>query len=152
MSKSPTHPEYVAMKACVDARRDERLRVIDAELQLNMETLKRQTTARRAQIFSQFFQTIRETREGALEELGRQWYEIQQKRRQYANAVPDYGLRFPTKQSQRVANAVAYNKEVSILSGIAKRTGFPAAPEMTGLTAGEIDADFAAINVRVLFL
>jgi hypothetical protein len=42
----------------------------------------------------------------------------------------------------------SYNLEVSILSGIAKHVGFPAAPTIEGARASEIDDDFKAMGVR----
>lgn len=144
---NPTHPEYLAMMQCIDARRDERQRVIDLEYQFNMDTTKRWAVARRAQIHGQYFQSIRQSREDILEDLGRQWYQIQQQRRKHANNIPDFGIRFPMSKPQRVRNAIAYNKEVSILSGVAKHEGFPAAPQINGASVGEMDEDLEEILV-----
>ncbi|KAI1133671.1 hypothetical protein F5Y10DRAFT_283940 [Nemania abortiva] len=145
-SDNPTHPDYLAMMGCVDARRDERLRVADRELELKIEASERWAVARRAQIHSQFFQSVRESRERILAELGQHWYDIQHERRKNANNVPEYGIRFPKSQAQRVRDALSYNREVSILSGIAKHEGMPAAPEMRGANPQELDDDFDAIN------
>ncbi|KAI1268941.1 hypothetical protein F5Y18DRAFT_172190 [Xylariaceae sp. FL1019] len=142
----PTHPEYLAMMQCIDARRDERIRVADMELKLNLETSERWAVARRAQIHSQYFQAVRESRERILAELGQHWHAIQQERRKHANVVPDFGIRFPKTQAQRVRNALAYNKEVSILSGVAKYEGMPAAPDMLGATDQEMEDDFVAMD------
>ncbi|KAK7757735.1 Transcriptional regulatory protein [Diatrype stigma] len=145
-SDNPTHPEYLAMMQCIDARRDDRVRVADKELELNMESLGRWAVARRTQIHSQYFQAVRESRERVLAELGQQWYDIQNERRKHANNVPEFGLRFPPTQTQRVKNALAYNKEVSILSGVAKYEGMPAAPDMKGASMQELEDDFEAMN------
>lgn len=145
----PTHPEYLAMMQCIDARRDERLHYIHKEHEFRMQSLERWAVARRAQILSQFYQSVRETREELLENLGRQWYSIQHERRRYANSVVDYGLRFPTNKAQRVKDAIAYNKEVSILSGIAKYRGFPAAPDIQGASSAEVEDDMEAIAVSL---
>ncbi|KAI1386700.1 Sds3-like-domain-containing protein [Hypoxylon trugodes] len=145
-SDTPTHPEYLAMMQCIDARRDERVRVANRELELNVEALDRWAVARRSQIHSQYFQSVRESRETILAELGQQWYDIQHERRKQANNVPEFGLRFPQDPTQRIRNALAYNKEVSILSGIAKYEGMPAAPEMKGASIQELEDDFEAMN------
>lgn len=146
-SDNPTHPDYLAMMKCVDARRDERLRIADRELELNIESLERRAVAQRAQIHSQFYQAVRESRERTLAELGQHWYDIQHERRKNANNIPEYGIRFPQSQTQRIRDALAYNREVSILAGIAKHEGMPAAPEMQGATAQELEDDFDAITV-----
>ncbi|KAI1206452.1 Sds3-like-domain-containing protein [Annulohypoxylon truncatum] len=145
-SEKPTHPEYLAMMECIDARRDERIRIANRELELQKEALDRWAVARRSQIHSQYFQSIRESRETILAELGQQWYDIQHERRKQANNVPEFGLRFPSDPTQRIKNALAYNKEVSILSGVAKHEGMPAAPDMKGASMQELEDDFEAMN------
>ncbi|KAI0428106.1 hypothetical protein F5Y09DRAFT_10802 [Xylaria sp. FL1042] len=145
-SNNPTHPDYLAMMRCVDARRDEKLRIADRELELKIEASERWAVARRAQIHSQFFQAVRESRERILAELGQHWYDIQHERRKNANNVPEYGIRFPKSPNQRIRDALSYNREVSILSGIAKYEGMPAAPDMQGASSQELDDDFDAIN------
>ncbi|KAI0025377.1 Sds3-like-domain-containing protein [Xylariomycetidae sp. FL0641] len=144
-ANKPTHPEYLAMMECIDARRDERIRVADRELELHTECQDRAAVARRSQIHSQFFQAVRESRERILAELGQHWYKIQHERRKNANNVPEFGIRFPQSPHQRVRDALAYNKEVSILSGVARYEGMPAAPEMKGASSQEMDDDFDAI-------
>ncbi|KAJ9133982.1 Transcriptional regulatory protein dep1 [Pleurostoma richardsiae] len=143
---NPTHPEYLAMMQCIDERRDEKMRTHELEYKYNTDAMQRWAVARRTQILTQFYQGVRESRVKILEELGQQWYEIQQERRRHANSVPDYGIRFPTSKTEQKKQAVAYNKEVSILSGIARHKGFPAAPEMKGASAGDIEDDLDAIN------
>ncbi|KAI1108862.1 hypothetical protein F5Y14DRAFT_57138 [Nemania sp. NC0429] len=145
-SDDPTHPDYLAMMQCVNARRDERLRIADRELELKIEAAERGAVARRSQIHSQFFQAVRESRERILAELGQHWYDIQHERRKNANNVPEYGIRFPKSQAQRIRDALSYNREVSILSGIAKYEGMPAAPDMQGASSQELEDDFEAIN------
>ncbi len=145
--ENPNHPEYLAMLHCVEDRRKEKIRLSGLELQFKMSVLKNRAIAERAQIMSQFYQAIRESREKVLEELGQEWYEIQQERRRYANTIPDYGIRFPTTKAQTVKQAVAYNKEVSILSGFAKHVGFPAAPAIHGASEEQLENDLEAIAV-----
>lgn len=144
---NPTHPEYLAMLQCIDERRDERIRIGKLELQLNKDVLRRRAVSERAQIMSQYFQGVRESREKVLEALGKEWYEIQHERRRDANHVPDFGIRFPASKAQSIRHAVAYNKEVSILAGFAKYKGFPAAPNIAGATEEQLDKDFEFIKV-----
>ncbi|KAL2016945.1 hypothetical protein VTK56DRAFT_2821 [Thermocarpiscus australiensis] len=146
MGDNPTHPEYLAMLQCLEERRAEKIRVSNLELQFKLSVLRRRAIAERAQIMSQFYQAVRDAREKALEELGQQWYEIQQKRRRFANTIPDYGIRFPATRAQAVRNSVSYNKEVSVLSGFAKHVGFPAAPPINGASEDQVEADLEAIQ------
>ena len=146
----PTHPAYLAMLQAVDARRDEKLRIEARLTELRLETIKRTAVAKRSQILAQFYQEVREIREKKLGALGRQWYEIQHDRRGYGSNVEDYALKFPTRKSQQVMQQHAYNTEVSVLSGVAKYVGFPAAPPMASATAAEAEHDFEKMSVSRL--
>ena len=147
----PIHPEYLAQMQCVDARRDERLRLGERRIAYQTQTINKVAVARRAQILSQFYQDVRQSREDKLSLLGKQWYEIQHDRRSHGNNVKDWALEFPTRRQEQLKNQVAYNTEVSILSGIAKYRGFPAAPEMASATAEERDEDFKKMGVSFLW-
>jgi hypothetical protein len=146
-SANPTHPDYLAMMRCIDARRDEKVRIADTIREYQVDSLKRSAVAKRSQILTQYQQEIRDVREKKLEQLGKQWYEIQHDRRSYAGSVPDYTLKFPTRRSQQIVNQVAYSNEVSILSGVAKYVGFPAAPTMASATAAELEEDLEKMGV-----
>ena len=135
------------MMQCIDARRDERIRVSGKLREFELQTLKNYAVARRSQILVQYQQDVRDIREKKLEQLGKQWYEIQHDRRSYAGSVPDYALKFPTRRSQQVMNQVAYSNEVSILSGVAKYVGFPAAPPMAQATTSELEEDLEKMGV-----
>ncbi|PWI74234.1 Sds3-like protein [Purpureocillium lilacinum] len=145
LADEPTHPEYLNMKKCIDDRLNKRIQEINTEYEYRMKAHARRAVAQRAQIWSQFYQAIREKRELALEKLNQQWYEVQSARRK-AHSLPDYGLLFPKDPAQRVRNAIAYNTEVSTLAGLAKYEGFPSGPELRGASTSEVDADFSAIE------
>ena len=144
---NPTHPHYLAMMECIDARRDDRLRIAENLRGYELQALKTYAVARRSQILVQYHQEVREIREKKLEQLGKQWYEIQHDRRSHAGSVADYALKFPTRKSQQIMNQAAYNNEVSILSGIAKYVGFPAAPVMAAATPSELEEDMEKMGV-----
>ncbi|PQE24679.1 Transcriptional regulatory DEP1 protein [Rutstroemia sp. NJR-2017a WRK4] len=144
----PTHPEFLAMMGCIEARRDERIRIAEKLREFELQTLKTYAVARRSQILTQYRQDAREIRERKMEQLGKQWYEIQHERRTHPSGVPDYTLNYPTRRSQQIQNQVAYANEVSILSGIAKHVGFPAAPPMAQATAVELEDDFERMGQR----
>ncbi|KAJ2903826.1 hypothetical protein MKZ38_009301 [Zalerion maritima] len=144
--ETPTHPEYLAMMQCVDARLQEQLQHSESHLKHDVESLDTWAVSRRGQIMSQYHQGVRASRERTLSELGKQWFEIQYERRRRADSTPDFGIKFPVQRPQQIRQAVAYNKEVSILSGVAKYQGFPAAPELNGAAASEVEDDFDAIT------
>lgn len=147
ISADPSHPEFLNMKRCLDDRLEQKLKEIRTEHEFRIQAHERRAVAQRAQAWSQFFQAIREKREQTLEALNREWYDVQSSRRR-AHSMPDCVLLFPKDATQRVRNAVAYNSEVSTLSGLAKYEGFPAGPEMRGASAAELEDDFAAMEVR----
>ncbi|KAI9831387.1 MAG: hypothetical protein M1826_003560 [Phylliscum demangeonii] len=142
-----THAEYLAKMQCINARRDGK---IDQELKLlryKTEALQRETLAMRSQIHGQYSQNIRSIRERILEDAGLQWYRIQRERRGFEGTIPDYTTSFPTRRSQQVAQQMAYNAEVSILAGVAKYVGFPAAPEVEGARPEEAESDLLAMGL-----
>lgn len=124
-----THPEFLAQIQAVNARRNEKTQLEKVELGYRLKALRTKSRAERCQYFSQYFQTVREARDRRLEELGQQWYRINRERRQLQSSEPEFTCKFPTKRSDQILHQRAYNMEVSILSGIAKYVGFPAAPE-----------------------
>lgn len=142
----PSHPEYLAMLQCLDLRRNEKLRIAGKLRDFELQSLKKVAVAQRSQILVQFKQEVREVREKKIEQIGEQWYKIQHDRRNCASASPEFSLKFPTKKSQQVINHIAYSNEVSILAGIAKHVGFPAAPIMAPATASELEDDLEKMS------
>ena len=84
-----------------------------------------------------------------MERVGNEIYKIQRERWGSEGSTPDYAIRFPTKRSIQITNQIAYNKEVSILSGVAKYVGFPAAPDVEGASKGQLDEDFDKMGVSL---
>ncbi|TQS38707.1 hypothetical protein Golomagni_00778 [Golovinomyces magnicellulatus] len=142
----PSHPEYLAMIQCIDARRDEKIRKAIRLCEYELQSLKKVAVAQRSQILVQYQQEVREVREKKLEQLGEQWYKIQHDRRSYAGICPEYTLKFPTKRTQQISNQIAYNNEVSVLSGVAKYVGFPAAPIIAPASSSELEDDLEKMN------
>ncbi|KFA71496.1 hypothetical protein S40288_08328 [Stachybotrys chartarum IBT 40288] len=145
LADEPTHPEYLNMKRCLDDRLNRKIQQMNNEYELRINAHKRAMVAQRAQIWGQYFQAVRETREHSLEALNKEWYEVQSARRG-AHSLPDYGLLFPKDPAQNVRNTVAYNTEVSALAGMAKYRGFPAGPEMKGASPLEMEDDLNAME------
>ena len=141
----PTHPEYVAQKEVIDRYRDDKIDYEETLFKYKLIALQRKSIAEKAQIHSQYMQTVREIRDRNLEQLNEEWYQIQRERRSCEDNVPDYIYKFPTRRSQQIRQQTAYNTEVSILSGVAKYVGFPAAPDILGARTSEVDDDFTAI-------
>lgn len=135
------------MRQCLDDRLERKIREIRTEHEFRIMAHNRRAVAQRAQIWSQYFQAVRERREKTLEALNKEWYDVQSARRS-AHSLTDCVLLFPKDPTQRIRNAVAYNSEVSTLAGLAKYEGFPAGPEMKGASTSEMDDDFAAMEVR----
>ena len=141
----PNHPEFLAQKDIIDRYRDEKVDYEETLFKYKLIALQRKSIAEKAQIHSQYMQTVREIRDRNLEQLNQEWYQIQRERRICEDNVPDYMYKFTTRRSQQIRQQTAYNTEVSILSGVAKYVGFPAAPDINGARPKEIDDDFAAI-------
>ena len=139
------------MLRCLDQRRDEKIHHEEVLLDYKIKALETKSVAERSQLHSQYFQTVRAVRERKLEEVGEQWYQIQRDRRGCegtGNNVSDFTYKFPTRRSQQITQQTAYNLEVSILSGVAKYVGFPAAPSISGARSSEIEDDLQSMGVR----
>lgn len=81
MVQDGTHPEFMAQKACIDHKLEEKVRLADAQYKYAMESLAIATRVNRAQVHAQYFQSVRKKREDALESCSELWYQIQRERR-----------------------------------------------------------------------
>lgn len=142
------HPEYLRQVACVDARYAKQVDETRAFRKFKTESIRRTALGERSQLHSQYYQHARELRENVMVELGEDWYNIQKERRQ-ANQSNDelYMRKFPAKKSVQIRHQAKYNQEVSVLSGVAKYVGFPAAPDITGAEGDSMDDDLRAMKV-----
>ena len=143
----PAHRELLAMKEAIDQRRDQKIEYENTLLKYKLKTLERESIANKSQAHSQYVQTVREVRDSHLDRLNKEYYQIQRERRSCEGDVPDYMYKFTTKRSQQITQQTAYNMEVSILSGVAKHVGFPAAPRISQARPKEIDYDLRNMEV-----
>jgi len=142
------HPEYVRQVSCIDERRAKQVREANAFYRYRMRSVRERTLGERAQLHSQYFQTARELRENMLYELGEDWYGIQKERRQqHQEGEERFLYKLPSKKSARIRQQAKYNQEVSVLSGVAKYVGFPAAPNISGVEGSGLEDDFKAMRV-----
>ncbi|KAJ4345359.1 uncharacterized protein N0V89_011489 [Didymosphaeria variabile] len=150
MLKQPNceHPEYISMIKAVDDRRADKIAYERQLLQYKQKNLEIITTAERHQLHSQYFQTVRDKREDILSLCNQKIYELQRGRRQLGVDEVEYTMKLPEKRSDQIRHQTAYNLEVSILSGIAKYVGFPAAPEIRPARASEIEDDLRAMKAK----
>lgn len=141
------HPEYLRQVACIDARLLKQKTEIDAWFKYKKQALVRTTLAERSQCFSQYFQTVREQREDVMSKLGDDWYDIQKERRQGDDMDTRHIYKLQTKKSEQLRQQAKYNQEVSVLSGVAKYVGFPAAPDISGVEDDAVEEDLKAMQV-----
>lgn len=144
------HPEYLAMLQCIDERRENKIQHEHVLKRYRMQSLRIKVVAERSQLQSQFLQDVRQAREKALEDGYRHFYALQRDRRRWGADETNHTYMFPTDRKIQVQQQTAYNLEVSILSGVAKYVGFPAAPDINGLNDVEIEDDLKAMKVCLL--
>ncbi|QDS68529.1 hypothetical protein FKW77_010896 [Venturia effusa] len=142
-----THPEYLAQLQCINARRDEKIRYENVKYKYDKQAISNKTVAERTQLHSQYFQEVRETRNRWIEQCYSDLHALQKDRRQWGAHQTNYNYLYNPKRAHLVQQQAAYNMEVSILSGIAKHVGFPAAPDLSSMDADDIDADFRAMAI-----
>lgn len=145
----PAHPEFLRQLEAVQKYRDEKFEVEQKLLVYKVGALKNKSVAERSQIHSQFFQTVRDIRERHLERISEHFYRIQRDRFKADSTVPNYTIPFPERRSQQILQQTAYNKEVSILSGVAKYVGFPAAPELAPSKQKDLEDDMQKMGVCI---
>jgi hypothetical protein len=145
----PSHPELLKQLEVVRRYRDEKFETEQKLLVHKIGALKTKSLAERDQIHSAYFQTIRDIRELHLERLSEHFYRIQRERFRSDQTTPNYAIPFATRRSKQITQQTAYNKEVSILSGVAKYVGFPAAPDLAQSSAKELEDDLTKMGLRV---
>ncbi|KAL8796942.1 MAG: hypothetical protein Q9195_000713 [Heterodermia aff. obscurata] len=148
-SSTPTHPELLAALEVIDRHRDEKIRYEDTLIKYKLGALQRKSIAEKAQAHTQYMLRVQDIRETHLTKLNEHFYNIQHERRATDTAAQDYMYHFQPKKSDQIRRQAAYNKEVSLLSGIAKYVGFPAAPDIKGLKQNEIDDDLRAMGITL---
>lgn len=146
----PTHPELLKQFDCVNRYRDEKQETEQKLLVFKIGALKRKSVAERSTLHSSYFQTVRDIRERHMESMSEHFYRIQRERFKSSHVTPVYTIPFPATKISQVTQQLAYNKEVSILSGVAKYVGFPAAPELASTPNADLDADLQKMGVSRL--
>ncbi|KAL8851422.1 MAG: hypothetical protein Q9221_003693 [Calogaya cf. arnoldii] len=144
-----THPELLGMNQVLEQRRDEKIQHENTLLKYKLGSLENKSKAEKAQVHGQYLQSVRDIRDWNLEQVNKEWYQIHKERFGRENTVPEYMYQFPTRRSQQITHQTAYNKEVSLLSGIAKYRGFPATPEICGAKSSEIESDLEKMGIVV---
>jgi len=165
MINDGTHPELILMARSVEERRDQKTHAADVLLRHQREAQERHIVATKAAIHSQYYQEVRQLREDALSKVNTMWFAIHRERRAAdtnvngiyivilkiqttTNYYTDFVFKIPKQLSTQYRHRAAYNKEVSLLSGIAKYVGFPAAPEIQGASLDDTRSDLEAMGVR----
>ncbi|PGH08295.1 hypothetical protein AJ80_07891 [Polytolypa hystricis UAMH7299] len=144
---NPTHPEFLRQLGVLENYRDEKIKHEKTLFAYKRSSLCAKSQAERCQVNSSYFQRARDVREQHLERISELQYRIQQDRFQNTSASPDYSIPFPMRRSQQIAQQSAYNREVSVLSGLAKYVGFPSAPVMQPARQQEMDEDFEKMGI-----
>ena len=142
------HVEYLQQVACINARRDKQVREAKAYYHYRLTATRQRTLGDRSQLQSQYFQHVRELRDDVLKALGKDWYNIQTERRQQHQEEDEaYIYKFPARKSAQIRQQAKYNQEVSVLSGLAKYVGFPAAPDIKGAEGETMEDDLKSMKV-----
>lgn len=136
------------MLKCVDERRDEKIALEKTAYAYKKRCLENKITAERHQLHSQYFQTVRDVRDRSMEHCNKRLYQLQKERRRTGAEETEYSYLFTEKKAEQIRQHNAIVKEISVLAGIARHVGFPAAPDIKGARRAEIDEDLKAMNVR----
>lgn len=145
----PSHPEFLRQVECIRKYRDEKFDLEQKLLVYKIKSLKTKSVAQRSQIHSAYFQTVRDVREKHLDRIGEQLSRVRRDHVKTDEKIPSYSIPFPHRRSTQITQQSSYNKEVSILSGVAKYVGFPAAPSVKAALPAEMDEDMEKMGVSL---
>lgn len=148
---NPTHPELLRQLECVKGYRDAKISYEHTLFQYRLESLLNKSQAERSQAHSTYFQHVRDIREKHSSAISKQFYSIQHDRFKTDDVSPQHYVPFPTRRSQQIAHQTAYNTEVSVLAGVSKYVGFPAAPTLSSARPTELDEDLEKMGVSYLY-
>ncbi|PKX90943.1 uncharacterized protein P174DRAFT_375775 [Aspergillus novofumigatus IBT 16806] len=144
---NPTHPEYLRQLECVKRHRDAKIKYEHTLFQYRIQALMNKSLAERAQTHSTYFQRVRDIREKHSSAVSKQFYAIQHDRFKTEELSAQHYIPFPTRRSQQIAHQTAYNQEVSIMAGVAKYVGFPAAPSLAPARPSELEEDLEKMGI-----
>lgn len=144
---NPTHPDLLRQLECLQRYRDDKIHYEHTLFQYRLKSLLNKSLAERAQAHSTYFQRIRDLREKHSTNTSKQFYAIQHDRFKTDELSPQQYIPFPTRRSQQIAQQTAYNQEVSVLAGVAKYVGFPAAPSLSAARPSELEEDLEKMGV-----
>lgn len=82
-----------------------------------------------------------------LEEANKIVYAMQRDRRRWGADDRNHLRLYNPDRRQQVKDQTKYNLEVSILSGVAKYVGFPAAPEIKAIAREDAEEDLEKMGV-----
>ncbi|OJJ99518.1 hypothetical protein ASPACDRAFT_121023 [Aspergillus aculeatus ATCC 16872] len=146
---NPTHPEFLRQLDCLARYRDSKIKYEHTLFQYRIQALLNKSLAERAQAHSTYFQRTRDIREKHSSAISKQFYSIQHDRFKTDGVSPQHYIPFPTRRSQQIAHQTAYNQEVSIMAGVAKYVGFPAAPLLSAARPSELEDDLEKMGVSI---
>ncbi|KAL4969262.1 uncharacterized protein BDV14DRAFT_101716 [Aspergillus stella-maris] len=146
---NPTHPELLRQLECVQGYRDAKINYEHTLFQYRLKSLLNKSQAERAQAHSTYFQRARDIRDRHSSAISKQFYSIQHDRFKTDDVSPQHYVPFPTRRSQQIAHQTAYNQEVSILAGVSKYVGFPAAPTLSSARPTELDEDLEKMGISI---
>lgn len=147
----PSHPEFLRQLDCIRKYRDEKFDTEQKLLVYKIKSLKTESVAHRSQIHSAYFQTVRDVREKHLDRIGERLSRVRRDHVKTDEKIPSYSIPFPSRRSIQITQQSSYNKEVSILSGVAKYVGFPAAPDVNSALQNELDEDLERMGVSLYY-
>lgn len=147
-SPSCQHSEYLAMRQTLDARREEKIELEQVSLGYKLQVQERKVVAERAQIHSQYHQAVRELREEHMASLNKRFAKVQHDRRKFNTPQTSYGYRYNPQRAEQIARQRSYNKEISLLSGMAKYVGFPSGPQIPTPKAQQVEEDLRSMKIR----
>lgn len=106
-----------------------------------------QFKARKFMAHSQFAQDRQKLRAKLLSKTSAEWFQIHREKRVLDITVPEYGYIISERKSQQIKHRREREAEVSVLAGLKKSVGFPAAPSISIASTKEIESDLIEMGL-----
>ncbi|CAN6674873.1 transcriptional regulatory protein Dep1p [Trichomonascus vanleenenianus] len=147
MCADGTHPELARVAEQIEKVRDDKIRLARAQRDYQRRCIDIQTHASRDQLHQQYFKEQADVRASLLLSTTEEWYRVNRERRAMDALVHEYSYRARPDEME-VFYRQDLEHEISLLCGIKREIGFPAAPEVVSASPDELEEDLYALGLR----
>ena len=141
-----THEEFNAGIAEAEERFQAVSHTATMAYGLQKEQLEERLKQDHELVFIQYYRRKDEFRQKMIAQLTAEWFQVHRDRRLAEMCVPDYIYSVPEDKGIQMMERQAYNYELTLLAGLNNYFGFPAAPDLNGISAHDALGDLQKLR------